>query len=147
MRQVETPVYDFLSAQPTNELHGWQSGILARHQYQGGPCVSCVHSCLDSEQSFFLWPDDSGACCNVFHLLEGTVGHRSLLLHHTASFRAGARSPRALYYFGIATGPKQTLQGNWPHPILKPVPELISLKPVSMAYFLRMVGWEYAYFT
>ena len=52
-----------------------------------------------------------------------------------------------LYYFVIATGPKQTLQGNWPHPILKPVPELISLEPVSMAYFLRMVGWEYAYFT
>lgn len=109
-------------------------GSLLAISTKGGPCVSCVHSCLDSEQSFFLWPTP-GACCNVFHLLEGTVGHRSLLLHHTASFRAGARSPRALYYFGIATAPNKPFKVTG-HPILKPVPELISLKPVSMVYFL-----------
>ena len=118
----------------------------------GALCVTCAQLSRPWTVTLLvawclLWLDACSryACCNVFPLFEGTAGHVSLLFHHTASFRAGARSPTALYYFVIATGPKQTLSGNWPHPILKPVPQLISLKPVLMAYFLRMVGWEYAY--
>ena len=71
VRQVETPVYDFSSAQPMNELHGWQSGILAHHQYQGVPCVSCT-AVLDPEHWFSWWFDDAGtpvvtssACCKA----------------------------------------------------------------------------------
>ena len=68
---------------------------------------------------------------------RGNVGHLQgwCPSHSMAALPTSVAAPEAQgysYYFAVATGPKQTLLGNWPCPTHKSVPESISLQPVSV---------------